>query len=211
MSYLTWITYTELSDWRNECFKRFGSILDLKVVPSPYSEIQSLYQVGKVLDVGAGKEKALQRELRLEDKEYFTLDSDLSGAFNYSSFTDIPEKMQFDYVVMNQFLEHLTLNDTYEVLKQSHRVMVPGGCLFISVPNAAHPVRYHGALTHVTNLPFNELYGVLQHVGFKVSDILRANKKPFPTNIFKRWIIDLVCKEFRMDWCDTIIMVAKKA
>ena len=211
MSHLSWITYTELTEWRSECFKRFGSVLDIKVVPSAYSEIKSLYREGKVLDVGAGKEKMLQRELRLEDKEYFTLDSDLSGVFNYSSFADIPEEMKFDYVVMNQFLEHLNLNDIYEMLKNSHRVMASGGCLFISIPNAAHPVRYHGTITHITNLPFNELYVLLQHVGFVVSDVLRANKRPFPTNIVKRWIIDLVCKEFRMDWCDTIIMVAKKA
>ena len=44
------------------------------------------------------------------------MDSDPMGSFNYSSFDNVPSKIKFDYIVMNQFLEHLTLDDLRDVL-----------------------------------------------------------------------------------------------
>jgi hypothetical protein len=45
-------------------------------------------------------------------------------------------------------------------------------------------------------------------VGFEVAKLTRYNKFPLTSDPLKRWIVDLVCKEFRMDWCDSIMAVA---
>jgi hypothetical protein len=38
----------------------------------------------------------------------------------------------------------------------------------------------------------------------------RYNKHPLTTDPLKRWIVETVCQEFRIDWCDSIIIVGAK-
>lgn len=210
MTYVESVNYSELNQWRLECYERLGSILDLAIASSPYAAIQHLYQGGKVLDVGAGVDKVLQRILGLDDDKYHSLDSDPEGQFTFRTFREIPEGLLFDMAVMNQFLEHLTVDDAHCALRDTFRVLRENGLLVASVPNAHHPVRYHSTVTHVTNWPFSDVYCLLKHVGFEVADMLRSNKRGLPRNPIRRWLVKVVAQEFRIDWCDTIIAVARK-
>ncbi len=204
------MSYTELTAFRPECYARFGSALDFKITSSTYSELQKNYRGGGILDVGAGVNRVVQHILSPLPGDYYALDSDPSDEFDFRSFAEIPEGLRFSMVVMNQFLEHLDPDQANAAVSNAFQVLAPGGLLFVSVPNASHPVRYHADVTHVTNWPVGDLYGLLRCAGFEVDNILRANKRRLPRNPFKRWIIDLVCRELRMDWCDTIIMEARK-
>jgi SAM-dependent methyltransferase len=203
------VAYSEIVGWRPECHRRFGGILDLKVAASSYAVARELYSGGRILDVGAGREKSLQKFLDLTE-QYYSLDSDPQGSFSFADFSHIPAGMKFQMVVMNQVLEHLNIEEAKALLTPALDVLVPQGRLLISVPNAAHPVRYHADVWHRTNWPFNDLYGLVRHLGFDVEFLFRSNKRPFPRNPFKRWMIQVVSKEFRVDWCDTIILCGKK-
>lgn len=204
------IAYSEIVGWRPECYRRFGGILDLQIVASPYPLARELYDGGRLLDVGAGRNKPLQRFLELSEEHYYSLDNDPYGSFSFSEFAQIPCDLKFQMVVMNQLLEHLTIEGSIALLDSALAVLAPQGRLLISVPNAAHPVRYHADVWHLTNWPFNDLFGLVRHAGFEVENLLRTSKRPLPRNLFKRWLIRTVCKEFRVDWCDTIILCGKK-
>ncbi len=80
-------------DCRKECVQKFGSIMDLPIINGPGEKISESYRGGKVLDVGAGKEKPIQKYLNLSDDLYFSLDNDPCGRFDYNSVEEIPERI----------------------------------------------------------------------------------------------------------------------
>ncbi len=204
------LTYHELTRWRGEA-GQFGYFLDLPVVPHAYEMCRRLDKGGKLLDVGAGVRHYLQESLAIEKERYFTLDDDPRGEFDFGAFSDIPQDMKFDLVTMNQLLEHLTVDETYEILKAAREVLAPDGVLFVSVPNAMHPVRWNADVTHQTNWNYRDLYGLMRHLGFTVHHIYRANKGRLTRNPLKRWVINVVCRNIRIDWCDSILIIAGKS
>ncbi len=203
------IEYNNMVRWRKECHEKFGSILDMRVERSPWAFVTCGWG-DSVLDVGAGVEKKLQMSMSIPSERYFSLDNDPSGSFNFRTFEEVPKNHEFGLVVMSQFIEHLDLETGIGFLREAFRVLEPGGHLFISVPNASHPVRYHADVTHITNWSHNDLYGLLREVGYEIVDMGRSNKISPSRNLIKRWIVQTVCKEIRIDWCDTICVLARK-
>jgi 2-polyprenyl-3-methyl-5-hydroxy-6-metoxy-1,4-benzoquinol methylase len=203
-------SWINLMRWRTECHQRFGAILDLPITSSPQSELHTLLRPGlRVLDVGAGAHKPLRQAVTPVTDSYFSLDTDPDGEFDYRSFEDITPGVEFDLVVANQVLEHLSLEQAFEMARSAFQRLSDGGHLLATVPNAAHPVRQRDC-THVTAWPVNDLYSLVRSVGFEVVSIGRYNKFPLTTNPVKRWIVRTVCEQFRMDWCDSIVAVGVK-
>ncbi len=94
-------------------------------------------------------------------------------------------------------LEHLTFDDQPRALAELHRVVAPGGELFVTVPNLAHlQSRVHflllGRLIHTASLakhpgdrPIGEYLDLARRAGFR----LRERTGIFPTvPILTRWI-----------------------
>ena len=198
-----------MTQWDSEC-SGFGSIKDLPVVTSSYKECRKLYLGGEVLDVGAGTQKTLQRALKLHDENYFSLDNDPNGVFDYNEIEDIPADKKFKLIVANQFFEHLQIDDCVYTMKALCNFLDSDGRFVITVPNMQHPVRFWGHALHITPWPFEHLYGLVRHCGFMVESIARYNKSSLPRNPFKRFVAKTVCDIFRIDWCDSIIIVARK-
>ena len=88
-------------DCRKECVQKFGSIEDLPIIKGPYEKIAEIYQSGKILDVGAGKEKPIQKYLILPGDLYFSLNNDPKGKFNYNSVEEIPINDLFSLITAN--------------------------------------------------------------------------------------------------------------
>jgi hypothetical protein len=206
----TTISYTQLTRWAPECVKRFGKIHEIPIILSGYKECRHLYHGGKVLDVGAGVTKPLKQALALDDKNYFSLDNDPEGKFDFTSFGEIPPGMKFDLIVLNQILEHLTIDESVIMIQHVDARLADRGHVFISVPNMQHPVRFWGHALHITPWPYDHLYGLVRHCGLDVVAIARSNKFSPPLNPIKKFIIGTVCEVFRIDWCDSILLVAKK-
>ena len=206
----TQVTYSQLTRWGSECVQRFGKIHQLKIVRSAHDECRRLYHSGLVLDVGAGIAKRLQRALGLDQAIYLSLDNDPGGSFDYASFDEIPEGAKFALIVLNQVLEHLTIDESVMMVGNVADHLTDEGYAVISVPNVQHPVRFWGDATHVTAWPYEHLYGLVRHCGLEVVSIARYNKFPLPHNPIKRFVIRTVCDAFRVDWCDSILAVARK-
>ena len=195
--------------WRNECYTRFGPVFNLPL-RSLVDELPGLLSFQcRVLDVGAGAHKPLQAVVASSSTNYFTMDTDPNGTFDFRSFEDVQPEAYFDVVIADQVLEHMPVGEAFGMVCEAFRHLSEGGWLIASVPNTAHPVRQWDC-THVTPWPANDLYSLLRSAGFVVRSMSRFNKYPLTSNPFKRWVVNTVCREFRVDWCDSIMAVGQK-
>jgi hypothetical protein len=203
------LSWNQLTRWRSECGQRFGSVYDLPVRKYGEAVREWLKPEQRVLDVGAGVNKPFKKAFIQPPQEYFSLDSDPEGEFDFRTIEDIPADVKFDLVVANQVLEHLTIAQTFEVLCGAELHLVPGGVFFANVPNTSHPVRQWDP-THITPWPMSDLYSMFRNAGFEVISMARYNKYPLTRNPLKRFIVRTVCQTFRVDWCDSLIIVGQK-
>ncbi|AFM26290.1 hypothetical protein Desti_3644 [Desulfomonile tiedjei DSM 6799] len=202
-------SWNKLMQWRSECHGKFGSFLDYSV-KSPHEVLPELLTSGsRVLDIGAGAHKPFRQVIVASGAAYFCMDTDPAGDFDYHSFADVPEGISFDFMMANQVLEHMTVDTAFRTMKAAYERIRPGGKVMVTVPNAAHPVRQRDC-THITPWPPNDLYSLLRSAGFHVDLMTRYNKFPLTDNPLKRWIVEVVCREFRMDWCDSIMAVGHR-
>lgn len=203
------LSWNRIMRWRSECHQRFGSVLDLPLC-DVRAEIEAVLAGGKrVLDVGAGAHRPLQGIVTQAGAEYFALDTDPEGDFDFRSFSDVPLGVLFDVVIANQVIEHLAAADAFSLVESVRQVLAGGGRLLATVPNAAHPVRQRDC-THVTAWPMNDLYSLVRSAGLEVERMARYNKTRVTRNPLKRWVVMTACEAFRMDWCDSLMIVGRK-
>ncbi len=195
--------------WRSECHSRFGPISEIPVGSYGQELKEILTGRTRLLDVGAGAHKPLKPIADKYGVAYFCLDTDPDGVFDYRSFSEIPEDVNFDIVIANQVLEHMGVDDSFDYVRNIFMKLTPDGLFFATVPNAAHPVRQRDC-THITPWPSNDLYSLLRSAGFEILKLQRYNKYPITDDPFKRQIVETVCQEFRMDWCDSIMITGRK-
>jgi len=204
------LSWSQLTRWRSECGQRFGSIHNLPVSTIHAVTDKLLKPDSCVLDIGAGVHKQFKQVLNLPGQKYFSLDSDPEGDFDFHSFNEMNDDVKFDFMVANQLLEHLSIVETFDMLCSAEKHLKADGYLFATVPNMAHPVRYWADASHITSWPLGDLYGVFRNSGFHVHSMARYNKYTLPRNPIKRYIINTVCEVFRVDWCDSLMIVGQK-
>ena len=202
-------SWNSLMKWRTECFQRFGPIHDLPVRSVEDQMSDLLFPHSRVLDVGAGAHKPFRKFFTEKTDTYFSLDTDPAGDFDFHSFRDMPADQMFDLVLANQVLEHMLIDDAVDTVDAVFAHLEVGGHFVATVPNAAHPVRQRDP-THLTPWPANDLYSLLRSAGFEVVSMARFNKFPLTTDPLKRWVVETVCQEFRVDWCDSVMATGKK-
>lgn len=204
-------SWSEVTKWRKECYKRFGSLLQIQIINSWVNELDKhLTSTSQLLDVGAGVDKPHKIYIQEPTQTYHTLDIDPMGDFNFKTFDEIPNDQKYDIMLATQVFEHITIPESFELLSKAYQHTKRNGIFIATVPNVAHPVRYWADVTHVTHWSYNDFYGLFRQVGYGVSLVARTNKKPKPRNPLRRLIVKIVAEEFRMDWCDTIVIVGIK-
>ncbi len=202
-------SWNRLMRWRTECYERFGSVINLPIRSANDLLPELVSYNSRVLDLGAGAHKAFKTLLESLGAVYFSMDIDPEGDFDFHSFSDLPERMRFDLILANQVLEHFSVDHAFHMLSQAHERLMQNGTILVTVPNAAHPVRQRDC-THVTPWPMNDLYSVLRSAGFEIQLMARYNKFPLTRHLLERWIVKVVCHEFRVDWCDSIMALGRR-
>ena len=209
MADATTISWSELEGYRAECFQRLGSIHNLQIVDLRTELIRLAGEAKNLLDVGAGAHKPLLRFVDQSQVAYYSLDTDPSGDFDFHDVSEIPADLRFDLAVANQILEHVSPDDALEIVRGVAGALAPGGRFAATVPNTSHPVRQWNA-THVTAWPFLDLYGLFRLAGFEVEQLARYTKRRLTRRPFRRMIVRAVAQEFRVDWCDSILIVGRR-
>lgn len=202
-------SWSRMMNWRSECHERFGALLDLPL-SKPSDELAKILRSGKkVLDLGCGVHKPFKRLFDSYSCVYTTMDTDPLGDFDYNNFDQVPQDRLFDVILANQVLEHMPAEKAFEMTARCYAHLGESGYFVATVPNAAHPVRQRDC-THITAWPVNDLYCLLKSAGFEIVFMSRYNKLPLTSNFVKKWIVMTVCREFRVDWCDSILAVGHK-
>ncbi|MBA7490670.1 hypothetical protein ES702_01211 [subsurface metagenome] len=196
-------------DCRKKCGQKFGSIRDLPIINGPGEKISESYRGGKVLDVGAGKEKPIQKYLNLSGDLYFSLDNDPCGRFDYNSVEEIPENELFSLITASQFFEHITVEDSISLVCGLATHLEKNGHLISTVPNTQHPVRQRADITHVTNWDYEALYMLYRYANLKVIEIARYSKR-HPQGIIEKILAKYINRIYRIDWCDSVLIVGEK-
>lgn len=201
------VPYSVISQGRRKAVARFGAVHDLPVIHSVYDYIKQQYRGGMVLDVGAGAEHYTKNLLKLDQELYHSLDTDAGGAFTFTDVQQIPATQQYTWILLNQVLEHLTIEATADVLHGLQSHLQVEGNLVITVPNIAHPVRYR-VETHLTPWSYSGLYAICTWAGYNVQHIYRYSKKRKPLDPLS-WLVERVMRNlYQIDWCQSIMLVA---
>ena len=202
--------YGTFDDVRAQTVQKFGSFLDLPIVPGFNQEAISTYSAGNILDIGAGKDKPMLKSMeKIDTKLYYTLDNDPQGDFNFNALEDIPVELQFELVTAGQFFEHLHYQDALNFTQKLKNHIAPGGQLVVSVPNILHPNRYWGDITHLTHWNYNNLSLIYHYADMSVTKIARYSKR-HPQGLIEKTLAKYISRIYRMDWCDSILMVGQK-
>lgn len=204
------ISWSDLTSWRAEAHRRFGSILDLPIVAIDRELRRIVADAPRVLDVGAGSEQPLRAMIDAEQTQYRSLDPDPSGEFDFRHVSEIPSDLRFEAAVANQVLEHVNVEEALEIVRGVAGVLAPGGRLVATVPNAGHPVRQWADATHVTAWGLYDFYGLFRSAGLEVDSLSRYGKRRLSFRPWRRYIVKVVAQEFRVDWCDSILVVARR-
>jgi hypothetical protein len=206
----TSVSWSELTAWRSECFERFGSIHDVPIVDHSRELKRLTAEARRLLDFGASADHPLKRTLDPDRTAYWSLDPDPVGSYDFADLSDVPDDLRFDLVVADQVLEHVPLGDSITVVTGIAAVLEPGGRFVATVPNASHPVRHWGDATHVTPWPVFDLYGLFRVAGLEVESLARYGKRRLSWRPVRRLIVRAVASEFRVDWCDSLMIVGRR-
>ena len=143
----------------------------------------------RVLDAGCGEGVLVDEymgRLQIEgiDPNYSS-DRVRSGSLTSLPYADAT----FDRALCLDVLEHLTFEEQPQALAELHRVLAPGGSLFVSVPNLAHLqsrvhflllgrlIRTASELKHPGDRPARDYIEMAERAGFR----LVARRGIFPT------------------------------
>lgn len=204
------ISWTEVSHTRDVIHNRYATIWQVPVLRKRFKLIQSLVIDGmRVLDVGAGNAGWEQRLRKIiTNITYKTVDIDPNRNPDYRSMQEIQQ--EFDLIISWEVIEHLTLTDGENMIRECERVLSPGGTLVISTPNIFNPSRYLMDSTHLTPYSYEELGGLCLRAGLEVQKIYRTFNAPTVQFFLKRAFFAPIHYFLGIDYAKSIIIIAKK-
>ena len=209
-----YFSYAEMLVAREECFKRFGSIFSIPVHSGNKHNILLNYlsreSQGNMLDFGAGPQRLKPFiSAHFPSLAYRSLDSDAAYGCDYTSVEEIPENTLFSLVCADQVLEHIPVEGTLGIFDNLKKKLAPGCLFYATVPNISHPTRFFSNIEHCTYVSYFDLYYFCRFAGLEPLAIFRYSKR-HPKGWFERFIAKKIQDIYRMDWADSIAIIARK-
>jgi SAM-dependent methyltransferase len=201
-------SWSTLYKTRREIQRNFPDFWDLKVKKKHLDVIlEELKDADAILDIGASTRELRHRLLveRGRKVTYKSMDIDRQTEQDYYSLDEIGEK--FNMVFLFEVIEHLAFEDGVHLLKGIHDLLLPGGKLILTTPNAFHPNRYW-EYSHKVTYRYDEIGGILISLGFKVKEIFRIYNDAFFRRLFRIWVAAPLHKYLCVDYAKSILLVA---
>ncbi len=221
--------YGELMRYRH----KLPPIYEFPTFISEYALIGSKMGRGyKVLDFGCGEGKVYNEYLISLglDIEYVGIDPDphLGLRTNFKIFKNMDEfeeenlkARHFDGLFMLNILEHLSLDETYDVLTRLNPYI--DGDIFIMTPNPKCFDYMFADPEHKTFYTHEFLYGLLKHLNFENIEIWRGKGiyqireeelKKNPGHVHLKEMNEFqrrVCLSMGLDWMGNLLIVGSRA
>lgn len=198
---------------REDCVQRFGSIFSLPVLSGNPLDMLSTHVSlleGRMLDYGAGPQGLRSfMTSRFPRIEYTSLDSDGAYGCDWLHIKDIPNEVSFSLICANQVLEHIPLEGSLQLIEGLSKKLEPGGIFYATVPNTFHPNRFRGDVDHCTYVTYTVLYYLCFAAGLQTLALYRYSKR-HPQGWFERFLTKKIQDIYRMDWADSVCIIAQK-
>lgn len=204
-------SYANMAEARAACVQQFGSIFDLPVYDNYLAPLRNIGPLaGNMLDFGAGPQglKPAMGSM-FPDLAYHSLDADPAYACDYKNVGDIPSEKTFRLIIANQVLEHLTLHENLTIIQILIKHLEKCGYFFATIPNIAHPTRFLSHVDHKACLNYTDLFYLASTAHLTPVCMYRYSKR-VPTGWIERFLTKHICAIYRMDWADSIAMLAIK-
>jgi 2-polyprenyl-3-methyl-5-hydroxy-6-metoxy-1,4-benzoquinol methylase len=203
-------SWSTLYKTRREIQRNFPDFWDLTVRKKHLEVILEEVKDGdKILDIGSSTRELRRCLIDLCGRaiSYKSMDIDRETKQDYYSLDEINEK--FNVVFLFEVIEHLTFEDGVHLLSGIHDILLPGGKLILTTPNAFHPNRYW-EYSHKVSYRYDEIGGILISLGFRVKRIFRIYNDAFFRRLFRIWVAAPLHKYFSVDFAKSILLVALK-
>jgi 2-polyprenyl-3-methyl-5-hydroxy-6-metoxy-1,4-benzoquinol methylase len=203
-------SWSTLYKTRREIQRNFPDFWDLEVKKKHIQVVLEEINPGdKILDIGSST-RDLKRRLfnALGNKlSYKNMDIDRETEQDYYSLNEINEN--FNVVFLFEVIEHLKFEDGLHLLSRIHDLLLPGGKLIMTTPNAFHPNRYW-EYSHKVTYRYDEIGGILISLGFTVKNIFRIYNDAILRRLFRLWVAAPLHKYLCVDFAKSILLVAAK-
>jgi SAM-dependent methyltransferase len=163
----------------------------------------------KVIDIGAST-RDLEGRLKRHypNLVYKSMDIDQEQFHDFYSLEEIQES--FDVVFLFEVIEHLDLEEGFELLKRTYDLLNEGGRLILTTPNVFNPSRFWRDATHKVAYCYDELGGLLLAQGFQIKAMYRTYSDAVHRYLFRRYVMASLHRYLGIDFAKSILIVAEK-
>ena len=203
-------SWSEQYNFRRAVAARFGRLFDLPLARRVRDVLVDVVRdAHDVLEVGAGDRRMKQwLDKKRRGVSYRSMDIDPRGAHDYRELDQIDRA--FDCIFAFEVAEHIAFEDLPRWLAQLHELLKPGGHLVLSTPNTFYPPAYLRDASHRTPLCYDELGGLLEAAGLRVTRIVRIYNDPLWRMFVRRWLFGWLFRLVGIDFARQIVVVARK-
>ncbi len=203
-------SWSELFEKRKKIKALYPEIWDISLIKKEMDLLRRLIRDGiRILEIGAGDRRYEEKIKKIAPGvQYKSLDIDRETRQDYYDIDDIHET--FDFILMFEVIEHLTIEEAMEMLKKINSLLNQGGTLLLSTPNLYHPNRYYQDITHKTPFRYEDLGAIMLMAGFDSIKFHRMYNDDFIRRIFRIAIGIYFHKYMEVDFARTILAEGKK-
>jgi hypothetical protein len=202
--------WSEQYNFRREVAQRFGYVYQLPLARRASEVLIGIERDGdRVLEVGAGDRRMNAAIAKKRTRvNYRSMDIDPNGAHDYHSLDEIDDT--FDCVFAFEVAEHIAADELREWFARLNQLLAHAGHLVLSTPNTFYPPAYLRDATHRTPLCYDELGGMLEAAGLRVTQILRIYNDPLWRYVLRRFAFGWLFALLGIDFARQIVVVARK-
>ncbi len=204
------VSWSKLFEHRLKIHERYPDIWDLKILRKRFPLMLETIRDGeKVLDIGAS-DRSLEKRLKrhFPNLVYKSVDVDREKFHDFYSLEEIRES--FNVVFLFEVIEHLELEEGFQLLEGIYDLLEEGGRLILTTPNIFNPSRFWRDATHKVAYCYDELAGILLANHFHVNVMYRRYNDAILRYAFRVYVMAPLHRYLGIDFAKSILVVAEK-